>query len=174
MGHVNLPGGAATQLWPAGPDKFQLELQVDLKFLALTGCSRSQLEVVAVPDNSTKLETGRTPPPMDAPDCHLRSRSASTGGSAVDGAAAAVAPRKRVWRGCGRGAVDYAAAAAPRKRRGRGCGRGRGLTHAGEPPFAELHPSWQAHRRLAARQGKAIRRELRDAVVRLAAAGVAR
>jgi hypothetical protein len=56
------------------------------------------------------------------------------------------------------------------KRRGRGCGRGRGLTAAGEPPFESMHPSWQARRRMAARQGKVIRRELHDAVERVAAA----
>jgi len=76
------------------------------------------------------------------------------------------------------GAIDAAVSAEPasapqppRKRRGPGCGRGRGLTPAGEPPFPEMHPSWQARRRVAARQGKVIRRELTDAVARLAAAG---
>jgi hypothetical protein len=46
---------------------------------------------------------------------------------------------------------------------GRGAGKGRGLSSAGEPSFEELHPSWQAKRRLAKRSHKIISKSIRSA-----------
>lgn len=48
---------------------------------------------------------------------------------------------------------------------GRGAGAGRGLDHHGEPPFADMHASWQAARRLLRPQRKAVARALRPVPV---------
>lgn len=47
-----------------------------------------------------------------------------------------------------------------RKPRGRGAGKGRGLNHLGEPPFDDLHVSWQLKRRIFRRQRKVVSKAL--------------
>eukprot|EP01138_Halocafeteria_seosinensis_P007112 gb/GECG01007273.1/.p1 GENE.gb/GECG01007273.1/~~gb/GECG01007273.1/.p1 ORF type:complete len:233 (+),score=34.14 gb/GECG01007273.1/:1-699(+) len=44
---------------------------------------------------------------------------------------------------------------------GRGAGKGRGLLPCGEPHFEELHPSWQAKRRMKRRGQKLIEKDLK-------------
>ena len=44
---------------------------------------------------------------------------------------------------------------------GRGAGSGRGLGPHGEPAFDDLHPSWQAKRRVARREAKTVSKKLR-------------
>lgn len=44
---------------------------------------------------------------------------------------------------------------------GRGAGRDRGLNPSGEPFFEDLHPSWQAKRRIARREAKIVCKKLR-------------
>ncbi len=46
---------------------------------------------------------------------------------------------------------------------GRGAGKGRDLHPlSGEPHFADMHPSWQAIRRIGRRQAKAVKRDLTE------------
>ena len=52
----------------------------------------------------------------------------------------------------------------PKKRtKGRGCGKNRCLGPTGEPAFPDKHPSWAARVRLANRQHKVVRRDLKSA-----------
>lgn len=88
-----------------------------------------------------------------------------------DGAAAAVAGMSSaaVVKPDADAAVSASKAAKPgplpkRKVHGRGAGRGRELhPYTGEPRFEDMHPSWQAKRRLAARQAKAVHKSLQVA-----------
>lgn len=48
---------------------------------------------------------------------------------------------------------------------GRGAGAGRGLTHLGEPAFADLHPSWAAKRKRSRHESKAVSKALRKIAV---------
>jgi hypothetical protein len=60
-----------------------------------------------------------------------------------------------------RAAAAAAAAYKAAHPHGRGAGAGRGLDHTGEPKFVDMHPSWQAKRRLQRQQTKTVSKALR-------------
>jgi hypothetical protein len=113
---------------------------------------------------------------MDAPQSgtsalrRKRARDNVTDGESPEGPSGSRAARTRTPAAAGAIADCGGIAASSRKappqppRRGRGIGRGRLLLDCGEPPFEAMHPSWRAKRILAAREAKAIRRDLKEAV----------
>lgn len=99
-------------------------------------------------------------------DAHLgRLVSASTGSSATAGAADVAGTGGAAPVAVSTAATASKVAALKRSNKvkihGRGAGRGRDLhPYTGEPRFEDMHPSWQAKRRLAARQAKAVHKAL--------------
>jgi hypothetical protein len=130
-----------------------LALKPAVKMKAAQSASRKWLEPSTVHDPSISPPTSKRPRPKPA-DAGLDDTGAAAGGG---GESHYNIEDKHI-----------AEPAVPKQRRdrkqvlkGRGCGRGRGLDFRGEPPFQDMHPSWQAHRRKTRRETKAVTKALR-------------